>query len=496
MINKLNKLAIALMVAGATATATTALARTTNTFTNAVQTLTIDLKMYKSGSSKVIPFTDKNLILAVSNNANLPSLSNAPAAAFTKNPEIVISTTYGSVITPHASLTGTNTVLSTNVVTNINFVAVPAFTTNVTLAATNALPILLFASSTNAFVTNSTGVPTNGTELIIGSTTNGAVITNMVGLTTNYATNYATNTMIVGTNVTVMVSTNVETNTALTTNLVLIATNGWTATNALSNNVLLTNAFFAVGTNGLTNSYSFLTNYPTPTNLATAASNYFTTISLSNFTTTNFGFGTNTAVTNLVFTVMTNSAVTLTNVSTNVITNTVLIYTTNYTTNVSITDVGTEIQGGSSTNYQYAGLDSLVYTTNLLSVIISTNASGTVVEYQADKFTIGAFSTNGGTNNVSLTLHGFVQLTSKDDVLATHAGVKTEIPNEDTFTATVNGYGYIGGTYSTNAYSATNSTSFALPASTDTTNGSVVGATPVVVEGTISLGAPKNIGQY
>lgn len=500
MINKLNKIAIAMMVAGATAIVPSALAgHVTNTFTNAVQTLTIDLKLYTNspdGHNKVVNFTTKNLILALSNDtAILPTFSNAPAAAFTKNPNIVVSTTYGAALVPSSTnASSTNTMTNVVSTTNVNFVAVAVSTNIISLSASNAVATnLMFASTTSGF-------PTNGTDLMVGAASNvvGAIISNSIVVVTNVTT--VTNSFVVGTNTTYI--TNNVTNEMLATNLVLIVTtNGWAVTNIVTSNNVLTNSatnleIAYVGTNGAgnatgaTNLYTALTNTP-GTNL-----NLFVTVSSSNYVTTNFGFGTNTTVTNLTFVTMSNttSTVSVTNTTTNFtyVTN----YTTNFTTSVSVTDVGLEIEGGPSTNYSYIPLDSLLGYQVLQSVIISSNATSEV-EYQAAKFTLGAFGTNAGASNVSLTLHGFVNLASKDDVLSTSHGVKTEV-GDDTYTAAVSGYGYIGGSYSTNPYVSTNSASFQLPTtSTDVgTNGSIVGATPVVVEGTISLGAPKNIPEH
>lgn len=74
---------------------------------------------------------------------------------------------------------------------------------------------------------------------------------------------------------------------------------------------------------------------------------------------------------------------------------------------------------------------------------------------------------------------------------------------ESTFTATVSGSGNIGGSYVTNTSGGTNETwvpateytGIGSVTNTNVISGELTNYIPVVVEGTISLGAPKSVAQ-
>jgi hypothetical protein len=408
----LKTFATAILAAGATVTATKALATDTNTFTNVIQDVTISLTVYsnapiKSSTSqtgeKPVALTTKSVITALSNaSANIPSLVGFD---WGKSPQLVINTTFSA----------------TNVVTYTN----TALTNDVaTLAlATNGAAVLSFQTSTNG------GLGTNDVTIPVGST---ATITNQGG----------TNLVILGTNTTVI------------TNDSDIA---------------------YVGTNGLTNLAPLDTN--------------------ASFTT-------------LAATLVTNAGVTNTNVVVTAFLTkpsaTNAIYTTNGGSSV-------KIKGGTATaptfvdvsGYVTGGTEERVIETATGTGLGTTNASvATETVYAIKNFGINVFNTTAGTaigNNLSLSLQGFGKGTSTYDVLHKSRTATNEV-QESTSTASVGGYGYIGGYYVTNS-SGTNYISISVFPTTEysgtnlITNGIITNPIPVVVEGTISLGSPKSVPQ-
>jgi hypothetical protein len=413
--------AIALLVAGATVTATKVPAAhtDTNTFTNVVQNLSISLTVCsnspvvsntKIAGSKPVTIDTKTIITAYSNAAGtIPSLVGFD---FGKSPQLVLDTTFAATNTV---VTTTNA--STNVIT-------------ATLTVTNGGHI--------AFIDGSTNVVT------ISNTTGSATITNNA------------------------VGTNAGTN--------LITFTGWSGTT----NFISTNAFTYTNTSGAS-----ATTAAFPTNVGD-----WTVI---------------TAATNALG-------------QTNVIATT---YSTTNSTNVGyITNsVGVEIQGGTAAAPVYASIANYVTAGTIRSVTLTaagtnfddlgtTNATNvmytsTTTDAFGDFF-VRVFNTNASTsvaNNLSLNLYGFVKAATKYDVL--YLSKKSGITNEVTDTtqsATVSGYGDVGGTFITNAVAGTNSTGVYTTeyygtntAVTNEVTGSITNPIPVVVEGTVTIGSPKSV---
>ncbi len=313
-------------------------------------------------------------------------------------------------------------------------------------------------ASTNVVSNTVTPVATN-TVSILGSS-------NFIAFSTN------TNAFPTGTTVTITDTngTATLTNNANGTNI-LTKTGTWTIT---SSNVTGT-AFTFVATNGNTNANSGI---PTNANLwtvFTAATN-----------------AANAAATNV-------TAITYTNVPHT---------STNYMTNSQ----GIEVQGGTADAPTFAQVGNFVYaypsggsiimatgtgfgTTNQMFTSSSENAYG----YAG----VSVFNTSatGSAGNLDVSLDGFFKAMRKYDVLHQVKGLTNQV-GQETFTATVTGYGNIGGVYVTNGVGASNSVSLYATeyngtntSFTNQVSGSITNPIPVVVTGTVSLGAPKNVAQ-
>jgi hypothetical protein len=420
MINKTKTFAIAILVAGATVTATRAPAAKTadtNTFTNVIQELTINLTVYSNAPTKsltslsggkAVALTTKSIIAALSNDsANIPSLVGFD---WGKSPQLVIDT----ILTNSASVSNTLTVVTSNTV------LLSSSNNVISFEPTNAFP-----GTTNVAIV---GIGTNGSAII----TNNAVGTNA------------------GTNL-------------------LTTTGTWTQTGT---SVSTTN-FSYLGTNTLTNlSAGF------PTNVGV-----WTVITAS----------TNASGTNV-------TAITYTNVA--------------HLTIALVTNGGyaIEVEGGTAkdptfadvSEYVSANTDYTVTNTAVGTGFGTTNAiptSGAV--YETKRFSFDVFGTSGTAvgNNLSLGVYGFAKGTFADDVLSKSKTAGTNEVPDGTYTASVSGHGYIGGTYVTNSAAGN---AISLPANeyhgtntafTNEISGSLTNPIPVVVEGTISLGAPKTVAQ-
>jgi hypothetical protein len=312
--------------------------------------------------------------------------------------------------------------------------------------------------------------------------------TNIVTLHSNAV---ATNTIVIGAPL-VSFSTNTNTYPTNGTQFAVVDTNG-TAT--------LTNV--AGGTNGLTVTGSW-------------------TNSSSNVTGTAVTFiGTNAGATNVLSAIPTNAglwtvfkAATNASGSTNV---TAVTYTNtpSTATNFFTNSLGIEIQGGTATSPTFANVSSYVFAAQDGSTAIITatgtgfgttnavtNATTSVGTGEVD---ITVFNTNASTalgNNLDLGLDGFFKSIAKYDVLHMQKGLTNQV-GESTFTATVSGSGTIGGSYVNTNFTggpAVNVNNFANEfIGGVVTNGTITGIltnpVSVVVTGTVTLGAPKNVAQ-
>lgn len=239
MINNIKTFAIAILAAGATATAMAA--TDTNTFTNVIQDVSITLTVYSNsptksatsiGGGKPVQLTTKTIIAALSNDsANIPSLVGFD---WGKSPQLVINTTFSH----------TNT---------------PIYTTNVVVSNT----ILLSSSNNDIAFQSTNSAVTSGTNVAIISTNGYAVITNnTVG--TNGGTNVltvhgtwtdsassvsTTNFAYLGTNGLTNLSAGFPTNVGVWT--VITATTNSSGTNVTA--VTYTNFVSGTETNYLTN---------------------------------------------------------------------------------------------------------------------------------------------------------------------------------------------------------------------------------------------------
>ena len=98
-------------------------------------------------------------------------------------------------------------------------------------------------------------------------------------------------------------------------------------------------------------------------------------------------------------------------------------------------------------------------------------------------------------------MEGFAKEMFKNDILLNSRTKGTNEVGESTFTATVSGSGNIGGSYVTNTSGGTNETpateytGIGSVTNTNVISGELTNYIPVVVEGTISLGAPKSVAQ-
>jgi hypothetical protein len=433
----LKKFAIAITVIGATVTATKALATDTNTFTNAIQSVSINLTVYSNSPFKSttsqeggrsIPITTKTILAALSNaSPNIPALAGFD---FGRSPQLVYLTTFAA--------------------TNV-----PLYTTNQAVI-TNTVPAL---STTNAETVFFNSNALSGSSLTIS--------TNLS--TTNFTGGYAVITNV-------SVGTNGSTNT-------VTAFNGW----ATSSGIVQTNDVSYTGTNGATDTLG-----------ATLG--------------TNGAFPTNVGVWTVV-TAATNS-LGQTNVTFATFTNVPAGTATNYVTN----EVGLAVQGGTAASPTFAYVGGFVGESGVSSAAVIT-ATGTNIEVPTNDFiatetwdqirsySINVFGLTGtGTDNLDLDLQGFAKSMFKYDVLKTVIHHYTNEVMETTSTAAVTGFGLIGGTYITNTVGSTNSvsvgafngsevTGIGSVTNTNSITGTITNYIPVVVEGTITVGAPRSVAQ-
>jgi hypothetical protein len=419
MINKIKTFAIAILVTGATVTATrapAAAAADTNTFTNVIQDLSINLTVFSNAPIKSLTSQTGEKPVTVTTKSVITALSNAAAAIpslvgfdWGKSPQLVIDTKFMATNSPIYTTNAvvTNTALLSNS-TVIAFEPTNGFpgTTNVTITGTNG----------SAMITNNT-VGTNG-----------------------------------GTNVLTVAGT-------------------WTKAGS---SVSTTNFSF-VGTNGLTNlSGGFPTNVGVWT-VITATTNASGT-DVTAITYTNFVSGTE----------------------------------TNYITNRT----GVEVQGGTAAAPTFADVSGYVSESGGSSAIINatgtelgtTNANYTSGSIDSIKsFSVGVFNTTAGTavgNNLDLSVGGFAKETFNTDVLLKSKTKGTNQVPVTSFTASVAGSGNIGGSYVTNLVGtneiglpATEYTGIGSVTNTNFISGGITNPIPVVVEGTISIGAPKSVPQ-
>jgi hypothetical protein len=439
----LKKFAIAILATGATVAATTAMAVTdTNTYTNAIQTVSITLTAYTNagkynatattvGGEKPVTINTKAIIAALSNaSANIPAFSNFN---WGHSPALVIATQF----------------ISTNV---------PLYTTNAVLTNTALL------STTNAatvyFNSNNLAGP-NG--LVIGSNTVGTFGTNLSG---GYA---------------------------------MISNNAASSTNA-GTNVITTFGNWSQGGSAITNYISFLgTNGSTDTAVSNATGAFLTNVGLWTLITaaTNVSGQTNLTI----YTLSNTFAGTVTNFQTN-----------NYST--------LQVQGGTASAPVFADISSGGFITRGLSGeailaatgtnLLKTNQYGHIVyltkTYDSiESLHIKLFGVTGTgvLDNMSLDLSGFAKLMDKFDVLHTFPHVATNEVGETTSTASIAGGGYIGGTFLATNSGGLNTVILPVPEFTNafTTNigeitvGELTNTIPVVVEGTITVGAPHSVAQ-
>jgi hypothetical protein len=213
--------------------------------------------------------------------------------------------------------------------------------------------------------------------------------------------------------------------------------------------------------------------------------------------------------TTLTASLFTNAGNTLTN------TNVLIASFTNTATLTNVdSGIGLAVQGGTSANPTYALVGNYVTPPSTVqsSLITATGTGiGTTNEVDTaitkDKIQTYFLSIYGMTDvkNINLSLQGFAKETEKYDVLHKVTGKSTNEIFTQSSTATVNGYGNIGGTFTTNGPGASNSldigffnTEYTNPGATNQaaiTTGSITNPIPVVVEGTISIGSPSAKGE-
>jgi hypothetical protein len=413
MTKTLKSFAIAMLVTGATVTATRAPAAVnTNTFTNVIQTVSFTLTAYSnavpasSGKTTVavkpVAITSKSIVAALSNDAAfIPALSNFN---FGKTPQLVLNTVFALSNTTVINSTNVGAVFTNSIGTNDNGFLY------FTVAATNGTNVITITNASSSLTISNNAIGTNG-----------------------------------GTNVITDLSGATETTNFVLTNLV-------TFTNATG----LTNATF-------------------PTNAGV-----WTVISTS----------TNSSGTNINITTYTNVAT----------------VTGAFVTNSS----GIEIQGGTATAPTFADVSSLLATaTGQESVTAETGtALGTSNAVATSKttsaygtYTVSVFNPNSTAagNNIVLSLDGLVKAVKKIDVLHQSKAGTNEV-TDTTSTATVAGFGSIGGIYSTNT-NVVSGLSIAIPSTNELsgtnalTTGTITNIIPVVVTGTVVVGSPKSVAQ-
>jgi len=301
-------------------------------------------------------------------------------------------------------------------------------------------------------------------------------------------------------------NTTVATNVLVSNTVALGVTNvgfiTFTATNANGTNTItftntpasLTISNNAVGTtNGGTNIISDTNNLTeAPTNFV--ATNTFTFIGTNGLTNTSTNFSTNAGVWTVI------SAATNSLGITNV---TLVSYSTSNSlvTNTESTQVGIEVQGGTAEAPVYLPVGDVVTQTHIQKSVTLPGTTSTNYD-SYDSFGINVFNTNatGYSNNIVLSLTGFSKAIEKLDQLSKSKAAGTNSVTDTTFTATVSGSGYLGGTYTTNT-NLVAGVAIAIPTTNEisgsnaVTSGTISNVIPVVVEGTIIAGAPKNLAQ-
>lgn len=298
-------------------------------------------------------------------------------------------------------------------------------------------------------------------------------------------------------------------------------------TNIVNSNTVVTNEAIAIFTNtvapDLTNSGVA---YSVTTNLAAVITNIVTTNSTNYaFVETSPGTVSNTMTTNTflystngvaaTITIPTNFGptawVSLTGsaVSTNE-TNVTFALETNLPAAVTYTNTqGIAVQGGTAASPLYAPLSGFLTVGSYASV--TNTAAGTDLGKTNELLTSSTkneaaeayitFFGASGTSNFDLSLYGFSTVMKKYDVLKKAKSLTNEV-YDTTITASVAGSGDISGTYATNTSigAGTNATSLYTSgetvAGTNTAiSGIIENPIPVVVKGTITIGAPRSVPQ-
>jgi hypothetical protein len=371
---------------------------------------------------------------------SLTAYSNAVPASPTKTePEKAITITTKSII---AALS--NDAANIPALSNFDWGKSPTLVFNTTFASSNVSTLLTNVVSSNGPVALGT---TNGNEIVFTATN--ASGTNTITFTNTPAS--------------VTISNTVTTNGG--TNFITAISDATDTTNYIFTNVFT----YVIGTN-TNSSTNFVTN-----------AGVWTVISAA--TNTN-------GVTNL-------TIITYTNVTSNSLA---------YVTNSS----GIEVEGGTSAAPTFANVSDFIAGTSMQkSVLVAAGTGlGTTNEVDSsetydsyDNYTIGIFGTSGSVagNTIALSMTGFTKAMKKYDILHQAKGLTNEVVDK-TFTATVSGAGSIGGTYTTNT-NVVSGISIAVPTTNEisgtnaVTNGTITNIIPVVVEGTITVGAPKSVPQ-
>ncbi|MGP8201044.1 MAG: hypothetical protein ACLQU4_16250 [Limisphaerales bacterium] len=353
------------------------------------------------------------------------------------------------------------------------------------------------------------------TKSVIAALSNAAPnIPSLVGFDWGKSPQLVLDTVFMATNSPIYTTNTADTNTAAlgTSNANTLEFIGAADTNTVTiadtnGSAIITNNM--VGTNGGTNLIS--TTGTWTFSEASISTNVFTYT--GNSGSTNSGaFPTNGSVWTVI-TAATNGAGG-TNVTAVTYSNYVSGTATNYVTNFH----NVEIQGGTATSPTFADVSQYVYDPSDSRVIITavgTDLGTTNANYTSgtsdsiEGFTLRVFGTGASTttgDNLELGVSGFAKETFSTDVLLKS---KTKGTNEvpvTSFTANVSGSGWIGGSYTTNTSLGTNGTATELPATEYTGIGSVTNTNfvsgsitnpinPVVIQGTISVGAPKSVAQ-
>lgn len=315
-----------------------------------------------------------------------------------------------------------------------------------------------------------TGSNFGSSPKLVLSTIYSNIVVKVAPLVTNSTTNVAVTA--IGTNAlsTIIGGVPIETNSIETTNVII--TNGLVSIGTNAGVPITTNTFVVTigGTNVSTNTF-------------TNSSGYEVIISATPTTgvISNFNILTLTGTTSNIFEAISEPTLE------------VMGGTTAAPTFTDVAPYLTESQEASYVIYDETGKG--LATTNALTVTnVSTESDVTV-----NRYGIKFFTTNGGTN-LSIVLRGLVKESLRVDTLRAKKGTTAAIV-EDLFgansTATVAGYGYMGGTYVTNM--TLNGNSVNLPASeysgTNLITGSLSNTVPVIVEGTIDTTFLKNLAQ-